>query len=52
MGDDMRTCEHCGRPSVGKDRCPHAISSRYACPHDTSRKDRMERMRHIGRWAQ
>lgn len=48
----IRRCEKCGRPAVGVDRCPHAISSRYDCPHDKARSDRDRRMRYIGRWAQ
>lgn len=48
----IRRCEKCGRPAVGADRCPHAISSRYDCPHDKAKRDREKRLRHIGRWAQ
>lgn len=44
-------CDKCGRPDVGMNRCPHAISKRYDCPYDKERKDREQRIRHIGRWA-
>ena len=28
-----RFCEYCHRPDIGFDQCPHAIDSRYDCPH-------------------
>ena len=34
-----RYCEHCHRPDVGSDRCPHAIDSRYDCPHRDERPE-------------
>jgi hypothetical protein len=43
-----RWCEHCHRPNVGADRCPHAIDPRYQCPYDRERKRRRDRFRHIG----
>lgn len=43
-------CEHCGRPSIGENRCPHAIDRRYPCPrHKQEEQQRHERLRHMGR---
>ena len=35
-----RYCEYCHRPDVGSDRCPHAIDSRYDCPHRSGKHGR------------
>ena len=45
---DMRTrvCEYCGRPNAGRDRCPHAIDSRFPCPRHMP--DYRKIFRHIG----
>lgn len=43
-------CERCGRPSIGQDRCPHAIDPRYECPNDPDGERALrERLRRLGR---
>ena len=41
-----RVCEYCGRPNAGRDRCPHAIDSRFPCPRHMP--DYRKIFRHIG----
>ena len=41
-------CEKCGRPSVGEDRCPHAINPKYMCPRDREARELARKLRRFG----
>lgn len=46
----VKYCEHCGRPDIGTDRCPHAINRKFDCPHDrTATRMLADRLRRLGR---
>lgn len=43
-------CEYCGRPSVGANRCPHAINKKFDCPKNKqATKALVDRLRRLGR---
>ena len=41
-------CEKCGRPSVGRDRCPHAMNPKYMCPRDREARELARKLRRFG----
>lgn len=46
----VKYCEHCGRPDIGTNRCPHAINPKFDCPHDRkATKALADRLRRLGR---